>query len=145
MEVKKQCIDSEKANGNPIMYGHPGNNKAVAIEDGGKITKDVFWNFVPVLSKPNTYRILAMNKGAYMTYVGDGQVWYSVKPDESYDILFEPVGNNNYIMSRADSVLGKVYFGYNRDGQMQAKNARDHGSDAKKFSNDSIRVIVQSV
>lgn len=66
-----------------------------------------------------------------------------LKPDESYDILFEPVGNDNYIMSRGDSVLGKVYFGYNRDGKMQAKNARDHGNDAKKFSNDSIRVIVQ--
>ena len=46
-------------------------------------------------------------------------------------------------MSRGDSVLGKVYFGYNRDGKIQAKNARDHGNDAKKFSNDSIRVIVK--
>lgn len=138
-----QIIMHQASPGNPVVYGDTSNNKLVAIGDSKNITKDMYWNFVPVPSKPNTYKLQAMNKGTYMTYVGDGQVWYSVKPDESYDILFEPVGNDNYIMSRGDSVLGKVYFGYNRDGKMQAKNARDHGNDAKKFSNDSIRVIVQ--
>lgn len=137
-----QIIRHQAAPGNPIMYGHPGSNKAVGIEDGGNITKDNYWLFEPVESKANTYRLKAVNKNAYMTYVGDGQVWYSTEPDFSYDILFESVGNDNYVMSRPDSTLGKVYFGYNRDGYMQAKNERDHGSDVSKFANDSIRVIV---
>ena len=137
-----QLITHQAAPGNPIMYGHPGNNKAVAIEDGGKITSDKYWFFEPVSSHPNTYKMKAVNKGAYMTYVGDGRVWYSTKPDSSYEILFEPAGDNNYVMSRRDDTLGKVYFGYNKDGYMQAKNARDHGKDATKFSNDTIRVMV---
>lgn len=137
-----QLITHQAAAGNPIMYGHPGDNKAVAIEDGKKITRDKFW-FLEPASKPNTYRMKAVNKGTYMSYVGDGKVWYTTKPDSFYEILFEPVGNDNYVMSRGDEALGKVYFGYNKDGYMQAKNAKDHGNDATKFSNDSIRVMVR--
>lgn len=138
-----RLIKHQAAPGNPVMYGHPGNNKAVAIEDHGNITIDKYWLFEPVESYPNTYRLKALSKNAYMTYVGDGKVWYSTKPDANYNILFESVGNDNYVMSRPDKTLGKLYFGYAGDGYLQAKNERDHGSDVSAFSSDSIRVIVQ--
>ena len=140
-----QLIRHQASSNNPIMYGDVNNNKLIAIEDKGDITVDKYWLFEPVESQANTYRLKAVNKNRYMTYVGDGQVWYSTKPDWFYNILFESVGDDNYIMSRADEKIGRVYFGYQGGGKMQALNARDNGSDVSKFKEKypSIRVIVK--
>lgn len=140
-----RLIRHQASSNNPIMYGDVNNNKLVAIEDKGDITVDKYWLFEPVESQANTYRLKAVNKNRYMTYVGDGQVWYSTKPDWFYNILFESVGDDNYIMSRADEKVERVYFGYQGGGKMQALNARDNGSDVNKFKEKypSIRVIVK--
>ena len=142
-----RLIRHQVTSNNPIVYGDVNNNKLVAIEDKGDITVDKYWLFEPVESHPNTYRLKAVNKNRYMTYVGDGQVWYSTEPDWFYNILFESVGDDNYVMSRADEKVRRVYFGYHNEGggKMQALNARDNGSDVNKFKEKypSIRVIVE--